>query len=82
MEAEKFLDELLKESDIDYGLCPPPISAEKGLEVLIKHFLGVEWYVTMPISQQQCYTQAIYEILEKTQKRKSIFKRIFRSAFR
>jgi hypothetical protein len=77
MESEKFMDSLLKESKVDYGLCPPPITAEKGLNILIEHFLGVEWYVNIPLSQEQCYTQAIYEILEKTKKRKSIFKKLF-----
>ena len=68
MKPEQFIDSLKKEDSFDYGLCPPPVKAEKGLGVLIKHFLGDDWYVTMPISTEQVYTEAIYAILEKHQK--------------
>lgn len=71
MKPEQFIDSLKKEDDFDYGLCPPPIKAEKGLDVLIKHFLGDDWYVTMPLSTEQ-----VYAILEKTQK-KTILQRLF-----
>ena len=47
----------------DYGLCPPPIEAQEGLNVLIDYFLGEDWYVTMPVSQEQCNTEAIHSIL-------------------
>lgn len=56
----------------DYGLCPPPIEAQEGLNILIKHFLGKDWYVTLPISQEQLNTEAIYEILSKHPKKKSL----------
>ena len=26
-----------------YGLCPQPFPADKGLDVLIEHFLGKDW---------------------------------------
>ena len=68
MKPEQFINNLKKEDYFDYGLCPPPVKAEKGLEVLIKHFLGDDWYVTMPIGTEQVYTEAVYAILEKTQK--------------
>ena len=68
MKPEEFLDIVYKKSNIDYGLCPPPIKAEEGLDILIKHFLGKDWYVTMPLSTEQVYTEAIYQILEKHKK--------------
>lgn len=77
MEADKFLDNLLEKDDNDYGLCTPPIKADEGLDVLIAHFLGEDWYSTMPMSQEQVYTEAIYKILERNQKPKNIFYRFF-----
>ena len=70
MTPKHFIDSLMKEVSRDYGLCPPPIKAEKGLDILIRHFLGDDWYVVMPLSQEQVYTEAICAILEKTQKKK------------
>lgn len=52
-----------------YGLLPQPIPANIGLSALIEHFLGKDWYVTSPISEEQAYTEAICDILRKTQKR-------------
>ena len=78
MKTEEFLkivDEHNKGKS--YGLCPQPFPADKGLDVLIEHFLGKDWYVVMSMSKEQVYTEAIYEILEKTQKRQSFFKRLF-----
>lgn len=77
MTPQEFGEIVNKESDIDYGLCPPPITAERGLDILIDHFLGKDWYVVMSMSKEQVYTEAIYEILERTQKRQSFFKRLF-----
>ena len=74
MEAKEFIKKLESESDVDYGLCPPPIKAEKGLDVLIEHFLGKDWCVTMPISTEQVYTEAIYAILEQNKEPRSIIK--------
>jgi hypothetical protein len=68
MKPKDFIKEIEKEDSFDYGLCPPPIKAEKGLQILINHFLGDDWYVTMPISSEQVYTEAIYAILEQNKK--------------
>ena len=38
-----FMDELLKNADEDSGLCSPPIDAQKGLNILIDHFLGEDF---------------------------------------
>lgn len=69
-EREKFIDTLLSNSKEDYGLCPPPLSAQEGLDVLIEHFLGKGWYTIMPLNQEQVNTQAVYEILEKYSKKR------------
>jgi hypothetical protein len=77
MKPEDFINNLRKENNFDYGLCPPPIKAEKGLDILIKHFLGDNWYTSMPLSTEQVYTEAIYTIIEKHQK-KTLFSILFR----
>ena len=78
MKSKNFINELKKETDFNYGLCPPPIKAEQGLDILIKHFLGDNWYTTMPLNKDQAYTEAIYTIIEKHQK-KTLFSRLFGS---
>ena len=78
MKTEEFLkivDEHNKGKS--YGLCPQPFPADKGLNILIDHFLGEDWYATMPMSSEQVYTEAICDILDKTQKRKSFICRLF-----
>jgi hypothetical protein len=77
MKPEDFINNLRKENNFDYGLCPPPIKAEKGLDILIKHFLGDNWYTSMPLNTEQVYTEAIYTIIEKYQK-KTLFSILFR----
>lgn len=76
MKPEQFIDNLLEKDDFDYGIAPPPVKADEGLDVLIHHFLGDDWYVTLPLSTEQVYTEAIYTILEKHQK-KTLFRRLF-----
>lgn len=70
MDAEKFKQIVLDNADKDYGVCLPPTDAQYGLNILINHFLGEDWYVVMPISQEQVNTEAIYEILKKYPRRK------------
>jgi len=65
MRPNEFLRLQDSKSDKDYGLCTPPTDAQEGLDILIEHFLGDDWYVTMPMSQTQVNTEAIYEILEQ-----------------
>jgi hypothetical protein len=38
MKANDFRDLVYKESEKDYGMCPPPISAEKSMKIMIEHF--------------------------------------------
>ena len=68
MRPERFLRELELKSDKDYGLMPYPIDAQEGLNILIDHFLGKDWYVVNPISTEQVNTEAIYEILKRNPK--------------
>jgi hypothetical protein len=72
MDSNKFSKILLEKNDKDYGLCPPPINAQEGLNILIEHFLGEDWFVTMPMCQEQVNTAAIYTILNKYQKKESL----------
>jgi len=81
MKANDFRDLVYKESEKDYGTCPPPISAEKSMKIMIEHFLGKDWHVVMPLCQEQVYTEAIFRILELNPKPKNIFKRIFNAIF-
>ena len=59
-----------------YGLCSQPFPADKGLDILIDHFLGKDWYTTLSMTSEQVYTEAIADILDKTQP-KSFLKRLF-----
>ena len=52
-------------ADKDCGICPPPIEAQTGLNVLISHFLGDDWYVSLPLGTKQVNTEAVLEILER-----------------
>lgn len=70
MKPEEFLEIVNGQSTCEYGLCPPPIKAEQGLAILIDHFLGENWYSSLPMSSEQVYTEAVFKILEKNQKRK------------
>lgn len=65
MKAEEFMKIQRRKVDKDYGICPPPTKAQEGLDILISHFLGDDWYTAMPMDVEQTNTQAICEILEK-----------------
>lgn len=47
------------------NIYPPPTSDFDGLQILISHFLGDEWYVVDPLSNGQVNSIAIMEILAK-----------------
>lgn len=51
--------------DIDCGLFSPPMDAQVALNELCKHLLGDDWYVTSPISVEQCNTEIVYAIERK-----------------
>lgn len=51
------------EEDDSCGIFCPPTDAQTGLNVLINHFLGEDWYTFNPVNQKQVNTEAILEIL-------------------
>lgn len=59
----------------NYGIMPPPCDAQLGLNCLIVHLLGKDWY-SFSASNEQANTEAIYEILRRYPKKKSLWKRI------
>lgn len=68
MLPEEFLDivyDKAKEDGKDYGIICPPISSQKGIDILVDHFLGEDFYVVNPVGAEQFNTEAIYRILEK-----------------
>lgn len=62
-----------------YGIMPPPTNAQHGLNILIEHFLGKDWYTTCSMHNEQVNTEAIYQILKKYPQKKGIFKTSFTS---
>lgn len=76
MKAEEFANKQLEKSEVDYGLCPPPTTTEEAFEVLTRHFLGENWYTTLPLSSDQANTEIVYAILKKTQP-KNWWQRLF-----
>ena len=78
MKTEEFLKIVDEHNEgKSYGFCSQPFPADKGSDILIEHFLGKDWYVTLSMSSEQVYTEAICDILDKTQKRKSFIIRLF-----
>lgn len=62
---EKFF-EILK--DDTYGICPAPTDEKLALQVLVDYLLGEDWYIAIPISQDQANTCIVDEILRKYSK--------------
>lgn len=61
---KKFTD-WLKNDVGDYGMCDPPMEAQKAIGFLTGYLLGEDWYITMPESQQQVNTAIVFKILMK-----------------
>lgn len=55
-------------SDDTYGVCPAPMSADVALQILTVYLLGENFYVVMPVSQEQANTEIVAAILEKYSK--------------
>ena len=62
---EEFLKIL---SDDTYGLCPAPTSSALAIQVLTDYLLGEDFYVVMPMPQEQVNTEIVATILEKYSK--------------
>lgn len=69
MTAKEFEDYVFDNADKDYGICPPPIEAKVGMDILIEHLLGKDWYTSLSLGVEQVYTEAIYAILKKYPKK-------------
>lgn len=65
MSPEEFEKIIYDKAEKDYGIFPPPTDPQLGLDILIHHFLGDDWYSVNPIHCTQINTEAIYEILRK-----------------
>ena len=52
----------------DGDMCPPPLEDKDALDFLRLYLLGKDWYVTMPISHNQCNTEIVDAILQKYSK--------------
>lgn len=81
MKAEEFAKICYEKVPDDYGMCPPPTEAQFGLDILIRHFLGDDWCVTLPLGVKQVNTEAICEILERYPQKRNIGE-ILKSLFR
>ena len=57
----------------------PPTQAQEGIDILIKHFLGDNWYC-ISTNNEQANTEAIYEILQKYPRKSigNVIKRLWR----
>ena len=65
-EYKKKLFEIL--SDTTYGICSAPMSADVALQILTTYLLGEDFYIVMPVSQEQANTEIVATILEKYSK--------------
>lgn len=63
MKAEEFVECILL-NRIE-NCFPRGTDAQEALNILIKHFLGEDWYVVDPLSVSQVNSVAVLEILQK-----------------
>lgn len=59
-----FTDWLEYEAE-DCGLCAPPLESQKALHFLKDYLLGENWYVVMPVNDEQVNSVLVHEILLK-----------------
>lgn len=50
---------------ININLCPEPTNAQIALNKITEHLLGKNWYVTLPLNQEQVNTIIVSEIKER-----------------
>ena len=55
----------LKHDAEDCGIMPPPLEAQKAVNILKDYLLGENWYIADPVSTEQCNAQIVHEILMK-----------------
>lgn len=47
------------------NICPKPTDAQTALNEITDHLLGKNWYVTLPLNQEQVNTIIVSEIKER-----------------
>lgn len=81
MTAKEFAEITYRNNEQEWkdSILPPPTQAQEGLDILIKHFLGDNWYC-ISTNNEQANTEAIYEILQKYPSKSigNVIKRIWR----
>lgn len=60
----------------DYGICSPPMKAQKALDELKRHFLGDDWYSTISQSNEQINTEIVYDIERNFKGNKKAWKKL------
>ena len=45
--------------------CPPPMDAQVAINFLSDYLIGENWYVALPLSQEQVNTEIVNKILDK-----------------
>ena len=48
--------------NVDCGICTQPMDAQVAINELCKYILGEDWYVSMPLSQNQVNTEIVYAV--------------------
>lgn len=61
-----------------YNILPPPLPAQTALTFLEKYLLGEDWYIVMPLTNDQANVEVVDAILRKYSKtyRKECKKRL------
>ena len=62
IDRDHLFDEVFEKQDEDYFTCPPRCTALNAIKELCRYFLGDDWYVAMPLSQEQANAQIVYYI--------------------
>lgn len=55
-------------SDDTYGICPAPTTSDDAIQILTDYLLGEDFYIGMPMSQEQANTEIVTLILKKYSK--------------
>lgn len=61
---QKFTEWLENDAE-DYGMCDPPLEAQKAINFLRDYLLGEDWYIAMPENTKQINTAIVYDILSE-----------------
>lgn len=59
----------------EYGIMPPPMTDKEFVDLIIEHFIP-DYISVNPIGRSQFNTEALYMILERTQKKETVLDKI------